>query len=195
MVNNMFSIRRRYGGKSRRYLHCEQNLRLFRAVMMGNDICPDWRKCQIFKHFKVKADSSFRKENNSSNHSIAHQDAIILDHLTYWSSIYQHIRDWRVALSEGKLQESQRCFDSVISSLASNIESTVSCVNDLKSSMEHSTDTLASLPATIAKPSYAQVASLLADVSTITNPLPPSKRVLLVRPLESNADSPPSATK
>ncbi|GFU16111.1 hypothetical protein TNCV_3452091 [Trichonephila clavipes] len=51
---------------------------------------------------------------------------------------YQHIRDLekQVALSEGKLQESQRCFDSVISSLASHIESTVSCVSDLKSSME-----------------------------------------------------------
>ncbi|GFS62031.1 hypothetical protein TNCV_2592971 [Trichonephila clavipes] len=56
---------------------------------------------------------------------------------------YQHIRDLekQVALSEGKLQESQRCFDSVISSLASHIESTVSCVSDLKSSMEHNTDT------------------------------------------------------
>ncbi|GFR11365.1 hypothetical protein TNCT_713961 [Trichonephila clavata] len=46
-------------------------------------------------------------------------------------SVYQHIRDLErqvVALSEGKLQESQRYFDSVISSLASNIESTVSCV-------------------------------------------------------------------
>ncbi|GFT25349.1 hypothetical protein TNCV_181862 [Trichonephila clavipes] len=42
---------------------------------------------------------------------------------------YQHIRDLekQVALSEGKLQESQRCFDSVISSLASHIKSTVSC--------------------------------------------------------------------
>ncbi|GFW21323.1 hypothetical protein TNCV_1531481 [Trichonephila clavipes] len=61
---------------------------------------------------------------------------------------YQHIRDLekQVALSEGTLQESQRCFDSVISSLASHIESTVSCVSDLKSSLEHNTDTLASLP-------------------------------------------------
>ncbi|GFQ66762.1 CCHC-type domain-containing protein [Trichonephila clavata] len=106
-------------------------------------------------------------------------------------SVYEQIRDLerQVALSEGKLQESQRCFDSVISSLASNIESTVSCVNDLKSSMEHNTDTLASLPATIAKPSYAQVASLPANVSNFTIAPPPSEKVLLVRPLESNADS------
>ncbi|GFU99792.1 hypothetical protein TNCV_506131 [Trichonephila clavipes] len=41
---------------------------------------------------------------------------------------YRHIRDLekQVALSEGKVQQSQRCFDSVISSLASHIESTVS---------------------------------------------------------------------
>ncbi|GFQ90991.1 DUF4817 domain-containing protein [Trichonephila clavata] len=106
-------------------------------------------------------------------------------------SVYEQIRDLerQVALSEGKLQESQRCFDSVISSLASNIESTVSCVNDLKSTMKHNTDTLASLPATIAKPSYAQVASLPANVSNFTIAPPPSEKVLLVRPLESNADS------
>ncbi|GFS61556.1 CCHC-type domain-containing protein [Trichonephila clavipes] len=104
---------------------------------------------------------------------------------------YQHIRDLekQVALSEGKLQESQRCFDSVISSLASHIESTVSCVSDLKSSMEHNTDTLASLPAIIAKPSYAQVASSPAAVSSFTIPPPPSEQVLLVRPLEPNAGS------
>ncbi|GFV19478.1 CCHC-type domain-containing protein [Trichonephila clavipes] len=104
---------------------------------------------------------------------------------------YQHIRDLekQVALSEGKLQESQRCFDSVISSLASHIESTVSCVSDLKSSMEHNTDTLASLPAIIAKPSYAQVASSPAAVSSYTIPPPPSEQVLLVRPLEPNAGS------
>ncbi|GFY72816.1 hypothetical protein TNIN_193361 [Trichonephila inaurata madagascariensis] len=96
---------------------------------------------------------------------------------------YQHIRDLekQVALSEGKLQESQRCFDSVISSLASHIESTVPCVNDLRSSVENNTDTLASLPAIIAKPSYAQVASLPAAVSSFTIPLPPSEKVLLVR--------------
>ncbi|GFY69487.1 hypothetical protein TNIN_308831 [Trichonephila inaurata madagascariensis] len=104
---------------------------------------------------------------------------------------YQHIRDLekQVALSEGKLQESQRCFDSVISSLASHIESTVPCVNDLRSSVENNTDTLASLPAIIAKPSYAQVASLPAAVSSFTIPLPPSEKVLLVRHLESNASS------
>ncbi|GFW29394.1 CCHC-type domain-containing protein [Trichonephila clavipes] len=104
---------------------------------------------------------------------------------------YQHIRDLekQVALSEGKLQESQRCFDSVVSSLASHIESTVSCVSDLKSSMEHNTDTLASLPAIIAKPSYAQVASSPAAVSSFTIPPPPSEQVLLVRPLEPNAGS------
>ncbi|GFX07858.1 hypothetical protein TNCV_4161271 [Trichonephila clavipes] len=104
---------------------------------------------------------------------------------------YQHIRDLekQVALSEGKLQESQRCFDSVISSLASHIESTVSCVSVLKSSMEHNTDTLASLPAIIAKPSYAQVASSPAAVSSFTIPPPPSEQVLLVRPLEPNAGS------
>ncbi|GFX64046.1 uncharacterized protein TNCV_1791671 [Trichonephila clavipes] len=104
---------------------------------------------------------------------------------------YQHIRDLekQVALSEGKLQESQRCFDSVISSLASHIGSTVSCVSDLKSSMEHNTDTLASLPAIIAKPSYAQVASSPAAVSSFTIPPLPSEQVLLVRPLEPNAGS------
>ncbi|GFT22104.1 uncharacterized protein TNCV_3271591 [Trichonephila clavipes] len=104
---------------------------------------------------------------------------------------YKYIRDLekQVALSEGKLQESQRCFDSVISSLASHIESTVSCVSDLKSSMEHNTDTLASLPAIIAKPSYAQVASSPAAVSSFTIPPPPSEKVLLVRPLEPDAGS------
>ncbi|GFS62967.1 uncharacterized protein TNCV_2054441 [Trichonephila clavipes] len=106
-------------------------------------------------------------------------------------NVYQHIRDLerQVALSEGKLQESQRCFDSVISSLASHIESTVSCVSDLKSSMEHNTDTLGSLPAIIAKPSFAQVASSPAAVSSFTIPPPPSEKVLLVRPLEPNAGS------
>ncbi|GFV28463.1 hypothetical protein TNCV_3984141 [Trichonephila clavipes] len=100
---------------------------------------------------------------------------------------YQHIRDLKkqVALSEGKLQESQRCFDSVVSSLASHIESTVSCVSDLKFSMEHNTDTLASLSAIIAKPSYAQVASSPAAVSSFTLPPPPSEKVLL----EPNAGS------
>ncbi|GFY41652.1 hypothetical protein TNIN_201421 [Trichonephila inaurata madagascariensis] len=94
---------------------------------------------------------------------------------------YLHIRDLerQVALSEGKLQESQRCFDSVISSLASHIEPTVSCVNDLRSSMEHNIDTFATLPAIIAKPSYAQVASLPAAVSSFTIPLPPREKVLL----------------
>ncbi|GFQ66382.1 hypothetical protein TNCT_109131 [Trichonephila clavata] len=57
---------------------------------------------------------------------------------------YQHIRDLerQVALSDGKLQEFQRCF---------NCQSTISCVNNLKTSMEHNTDTLASLPAIIAE--------------------------------------------
>ncbi|GFT33698.1 CCHC-type domain-containing protein [Trichonephila clavipes] len=64
---------------------------------------------------------------------------------------------------------------------------TVSCVSDLKSAMEHNTDTLASLPAIIAKPSYAQVASSPAAVSSFT--IPPSEQVLLVRPLEPNAGS------
>ncbi|GFU04147.1 CCHC-type domain-containing protein [Trichonephila clavipes] len=41
--------------------------------------------------------------------------------------------------------------------------------------MEHNTDTLASLPAIIAKPSYAQVASLPAAVSSFTIPPPPTK--------------------
>ncbi|GFQ68841.1 CCHC-type domain-containing protein [Trichonephila clavata] len=106
----------------------------------------------------------------------------------------QHIRDLekQVALSEGKLQESQRCFDSFISSRASHIESTVSCENDLKSSMQHNSDTLASLSAVIAKPSYAQVASLPVVVSSLTIPPPPSEKVLLVRPLEPNADSSPT---
>ncbi|GFT04685.1 retrovirus-related Pol polyprotein from type-1 retrotransposable element R1 [Trichonephila clavipes] len=66
---------------------------------------------------------------------------------------YQHIRDLekQVALSEGKLQESQRSI--------------------------------------IAKPSYAQVASSPAAVSSFTIPPPPSEQVLLVRPLEPNAGS------
>ncbi|GFX73799.1 retrovirus-related Pol polyprotein from type-1 retrotransposable element R1 [Trichonephila clavipes] len=55
--------------------------------------------------------------------------------------------------------------------------------------MEHNTDTLASLPAIIAKPSYAQVASPPAAVSSFTIPPPSSEKVLLVRPLEPNADS------
>ncbi|GFQ86242.1 hypothetical protein TNCT_103391 [Trichonephila clavata] len=55
--------------------------------------------------------------------------------------------------------------------------------------MEHNTDTLASLPATIAKPSYAQVASLPANLSNFTIAPSPSEKVLLFRPLESNANS------
>ncbi|GFX94689.1 uncharacterized protein TNCV_4799661 [Trichonephila clavipes] len=55
--------------------------------------------------------------------------------------------------------------------------------------MEHNTDTLASLPEIIAKPSYAQVASSPAAVSSFTIPPPPSEKVLLVRPLEPNAGS------
>ncbi|GFU83587.1 phosphatase and actin regulator 2 [Trichonephila clavipes] len=55
--------------------------------------------------------------------------------------------------------------------------------------MEHNTDTPASLPAIIAKPSYAQVASSPAAVSSFTIPPPPSEKVLLVRPLEHNAGS------
>ncbi|GFW32784.1 hypothetical protein TNCV_1773531 [Trichonephila clavipes] len=55
--------------------------------------------------------------------------------------------------------------------------------------MEHNTDTLASLPAIIAKPSYAQVASSPAAVSSFTISPPPSEKVLLVRPLEPSAGS------
>ncbi|GFU72229.1 CCHC-type domain-containing protein [Trichonephila clavipes] len=55
--------------------------------------------------------------------------------------------------------------------------------------MEHNTDTLASLPVIIAKPSYAQVASSPAAASSFTIPPPPSEKVLLVRPLEPNAGS------
>ncbi|GFV25112.1 hypothetical protein TNCV_1007061 [Trichonephila clavipes] len=55
--------------------------------------------------------------------------------------------------------------------------------------MKHNTDTLASLPAISGKPSYAQVASLPAAVSSFTIPPPPSEKVLLVRPPEPNAGS------
>ncbi|GFX97339.1 hypothetical protein TNCV_1077101 [Trichonephila clavipes] len=61
--------------------------------------------------------------------------------------------------------------------------------NDLKSSMEHNTNTLTSVLAIIAKPSYAQVTSSPAAVSSFTIPPPPSEKVLLVRPLEPNAGS------
>ncbi|GFR09926.1 uncharacterized protein TNCT_9931 [Trichonephila clavata] len=68
-------------------------------------------------------------------------------------SVNEQIRDLerQVALSEGKLQESQR--------------------------------------STITKPSYAQVASLPENVTNFTIAPPPSEKVLLVRPLESKADS------
>ncbi|GFW74535.1 hypothetical protein TNCV_2414341 [Trichonephila clavipes] len=55
--------------------------------------------------------------------------------------------------------------------------------------MEHNTDTLASLPAIIAKPIYAQVASSPTGVSSFTISSPPNEKVLLVRPLEPNAGS------
>ncbi|GFY11243.1 uncharacterized protein TNCV_4472291 [Trichonephila clavipes] len=55
--------------------------------------------------------------------------------------------------------------------------------------MEHNTDTLASHPAIITKPSYAQVASLPEAFSSFTIPPPPSEKVLLVRPPEPNAGS------
>ncbi|GFX34529.1 CCHC-type domain-containing protein [Trichonephila clavipes] len=91
---------------------------------------------------------------------------------------YQHMRDLekQVALSEGKLQESQRCFDSVISSLASHIESTVSCPSS---------------------PSLVMHRSLLHQqlFPPFTIPPPPSEQVLLVRPLEPNAGSSTTRSK
>ncbi|GFT25969.1 hypothetical protein TNCV_2712511 [Trichonephila clavipes] len=42
--------------------------------------------------------------------------------------------------------------------------------------MEHNSDTLASLPAIIAKPSYAQVTSLPAAVSSFIIPPPPNEK-------------------
>ncbi|GFR04791.1 CCHC-type domain-containing protein [Trichonephila clavata] len=106
-------------------------------------------------------------------------------------SVYEQIRDLerQVALSEGKLQESQRCFDSVISSLASNIESTVSCVNDLNPPW--SITPILSLPFQPPSPSRATHRLLLFRQMFPTLPLLHLrvKKVLLVRPLESNADS------